>query len=219
MNVLITAGPTREALDPVRYLTNRSSGRMGYALAQAAAEAGHTVKLVSGPVTLLPPDDVDTISVESAAQMADAVKMALSWADAAIFAAAVADYRPVAVATEKIKKSADRLVLELEKTTDILGSARQPWGYAGVLVGFAAETTDVLAHATEKLRRKGCDMLVANDVSQPGIGFDSADNEAVLLFPDRPPQPLPRGAKIAVAREILAAVETIAAARRGGMPA
>ena len=158
MNVLITAGPTREALDPVRYLTNRSSGRMGYALAQAAAEAGHAVRLVSGPVTLSPPLGVETIGVESAAQMADAVQAALPWADAAIFSAAVADYRPATASAEKIKKSAERLVLELEKTTDILGSTRTPWGFRGVLVGFAAE----------KLHRKGCDMLVANDVSRAG---------------------------------------------------
>lgn len=213
MNVLITAGPTREALDPVRYLTNRSSGRMGYALAQAAAEAGHAVRLVSGPVTLSPPLGVETIGVESAAQMADAVQAALPWADAAIFSAAVADYRPATASAEKIKKSAERLVLELEKTTDILGSTRTPWGFRGVLVGFAAETTAVLAHAAEKLHRKGCDMLVANDVSRAGIGFDSTENEVTLLFPDSPARPLPRAAKLAIAREIVAEVGRIALRR------
>jgi len=203
MNILITAGPTREAIDPVRFLSNRSSGRMGYALAQAALEAGHVVTLISGPVSIPAPAGVTLVAVVSAQEMYEAVRSRLAGQDAAIFTAAVADYRPAQIAGEKLKKGGDHLTLELERTPDILGSARSPFGFKGVLVGFAAETDHVLAYAQEKLQRKGCDMLVANDVSQPGTGFDSEENEVTLLFPNAPPRPLPRGPKIVIAREII----------------
>lgn len=180
MKILVTAGPTCEPLDPVRYLTNRSSGKMGYAIAEAAVESGHEVVLVSGPVELPKVPGAETVSVETAAEMADAVQSHLD-VDIAIFAAAVADYRPVEVPDQKIKKTGDRLVLELERTLDILGSMRNPWGYTGVLVGFAAETQNVLENARSKLERKGCDFLFANDVSRSDIGFDRDENEGVLL--------------------------------------
>lgn len=203
MNLLITAGPTREAIDPVRYLSNRSSGRMGYALAQAALEAGHEVTLISGPVSIAAPAGAKLVRVESAQDMFEAVRTHLAHQDAAIFAAAVADYRPAQVAGQKIKKATEELTLQLERTPDILGSTRSVFGFEGLLVGFAAETQDLLAYAQEKLQRKGCDLLVANDVSRPGTGFDSEENEVTLLFPNAAPRSLPRGSKIVIAREIL----------------
>ena len=184
MKFLITAGPTREPLDPVRYLTNRSSGRMGYALAGAARHEGHEVLLISGPTTLDVPAGVDFIPVETAQQMYDAVQDMIKGVDVAILCAAVADYRPVVSAEQKIKKQADKLVLELERTPDILGSMRSVFGFEGKLIGFAAETNDVIAYGRDKLVRKKCDMIVANDVSKPGIGFDSRENEVVLIYPD-----------------------------------
>ena len=184
MKFLITAGPTREAIDPVRYLTNRSSGRMGYALAGAARHEGHEVLLISGPTTLDVPAGVDFIPVESAQQMYDAVRDMLKGVDVAILCAAVADYRPVAVAEQKMKKNAERLVLELERTPDILGSMRSVFGFEGKLIGFAAETQNVVEYARGKQQRKQCDFVVANDVSQPGIGFDSRENAVVLVYPD-----------------------------------
>lgn len=184
MKFLITAGPTREAIDPVRYLTNRSSGRMGYALAGAARHEGHEVLLISGPTTLDVPAGVDFIQVESAQQMYDAVGDMLKGVDVAILCAAVADYRPVACAEQKIKKNSERMVLELERTPDILGSMRSIFGFEGKLIGFAAETQNVVEYARGKMERKQCDFVVANDVSQPGIGFDSRENAVALVYPD-----------------------------------
>jgi phosphopantothenoylcysteine synthetase/decarboxylase len=209
MKILITAGPTREALDPVRYLSNRSSGKMGYALAEAARDAGHDVVLVTGPVSIAAPDKVEVVRVESATQMFEAVRTHLGGCDAAIFAAAVADYRPAEVAPQKIKKAADELVLRLVRTPDILGSARSAFGFNGVLVGFAAETTDLIAHAQDKCLRKRCDLIVANDVSQPGIGFDSSDNAVTLCFADRTVQPIAQASKASIAREIMTVVERL----------
>lgn len=213
MRVLITAGPTREPIDPVRFLSNRSSGRMGYALAEAARQAGHEVALVSGPVTLAAPEGVALVRVETAEQMLVAVRQEIRNADIAIFAAAVADYRPVAVAEQKLKKSAETLTLELERTPDILGSARGVMGFAGYLVGFAAETEKLIAHAQEKLARKGCDLIIANDVSREGIGFDSAENEVTLCLPDGETLPLPRQSKAALACELMTLITRRAAAK------
>ncbi len=203
MRILITAGPTREALDPVRYLTNRSSGRMGYAIAEAAVEAGHEVVLVSGPVSLAKPAGVEVIAVESARQMFEAVQKSLAGCDVAIFAAAVADYRPVSVSEQKIKKKGEKLVLELERTEDILGSARSVFGFRGVLAGFAAESEKLVEHAREKLQRKGCDVIIANDITQPGIGFDSQENAVTLCLPGDQTIQLPQQSKAALAREII----------------
>ncbi len=184
MKFLITAGPTREPLDPARYLTNRSSGRMGYALAGAAKHDGHDVVLISGPTSLDVPPGVDFIHVETAQEMYEAVRDMLPGVDVAIMCAAVADYRPVAYSDNKIKKDGERLVLELERTPDILGSMRSVFGFTGTLIGFAAETCDVEEYARGKLQRKQCNMVVANDVSRPDIGFDSRENEVALVFPD-----------------------------------
>lgn len=185
MKILITAGPTREPIDPVRYLTNRSSGKMGYAVAHAAAHAGHQVLLVSGPTLLDVPDGVDFIPVETAAEMHEVVARFLPKMDAAVFAAAVADYTPANVSAQKVKKNAETLNLELVKTKDILGSARSEMGFTGFLIGFAAETENLAQNARQKLERKGCDLVVANDVSRSDIGFDASENEALLVFPDR----------------------------------
>ncbi len=205
MNILVTAGPTREPIDPVRFLTNRSSGKMGYELAAAFAHAGHTVLLVSGPTALDVPDRVDFLPVETAAEMHAAVANHLGRMDIAVFAAAVADYTPRTVAPEKLKKSADTLTLELVKTPDILGSARTPFGFTGTLVGFAAETENLEANAREKLTRKQCDLIVANDVSKPGIGFDSDQNEILLVYPDHS-EPLPQASKHDLAHQLVQAI-------------
>ena len=194
MTILITAGPTREPIDPVRFLGNRSSGKMGYAIARAAADSGHRVILVSGPTHLNVPDRVDYIPVETTAEMYAAVGHWINQADVAIFAAAVADYRPVHTPGHKIKKTADTLTLELVRNPDILGSARNAFAYKGILVGFAAETEDLEKNAQGKLVQKGCDLVVANDVSRRDTGFDSNDNEVLLVFPDRIEQ-LPRDSK------------------------
>jgi phosphopantothenoylcysteine synthetase/decarboxylase len=205
LNFLITAGPTREAIDPVRYLSNRSSGKMGYALAAAAARKGHHVLLVSGPTCLDVPDGVDFLPIESAREMFEAVENHINKTDAAIFAAAVADYRPASVPDQKIKKTGETLDLQLIRNPDILGSARSGFGFQGTLVGFAAETENLEANARDKLVRKSCDLIVANDVSRRDIGFDSSQNEVLLVFPDRS-EPLPKDEKDHLAYHILEAI-------------
>ena len=208
MKILITAGPTREPIDPVRFLTNRSSGKMGYAIAEAAREAGHEVVLVSGPVALAVPDGVKCRSVETAQQMFDAVREEIASCDVAIFSAAVADYRPKFVPAQKIKKQGETMTLELEKTQDILGSARSVFGFEGYLVGFAAETEKLIEHAQGKLWKKQCDLVVANDVSQQGIGFDSADNAVTLCFKHGTVERLDMTAKTLLAYRILERIES-----------
>lgn len=208
MNILVTAGPTREPLDPVRYLTNRSSGKMGYALARAGAHLGHRVTLISGPTSLDIPINVDYIPVETAQEMFEAVRVTIGRCDAAIFSAAVADYRPAIFVESKIKKSDDRLTLELVRNADILGSARSQFEYKGVLVGFAAETENLEENAKAKLQRKQCDLVVANDVSQVGIGFDSDHNEVLLVYPDRT-EALPMETKEHLAHLIVKATQNL----------
>ena len=181
MKILITAGPTREAIDPVRFLSNRSTGKMGYALAQAAHELGHAVTLVSGPVALTPPGGVTVVAVESASEMAEAVKMHAPSADLVIMAAAVADYRPKVRSAVKIKKGSGGLVLELERTEDILDTLGRSKRPGQTLVGFAAETDHVRKNAEDKLKMKNLDMIVANDVTLPGAGFNTDTNIAALI--------------------------------------
>ena len=175
--LVITAGPTREAIDPVRYISNHSSGKMGFALAQAAAEAGAQVTLVSGPVNLEAPERCNLVKVISAAEMLRATMDACADADILIAAAAVADYRPVTVATQKIKKHAEAINLELEKNPDIVSAASTAYSDLFV-VGFAAETQDIESYARDKLQRKNLDAIVANDVSRSDVGFNSDNNEA-----------------------------------------
>ena len=205
MKILITAGPTREPLDPVRFLSNRSSGKMGYALAGAFAHDGHSVMLISGPTQLDVPANVDFISVQTAAEMAAAVASYIGKMDIAVFSAAVADYTPATVAPQKIKKLGETYTLELVRTQDILGSARKTFGFKGTLVGFAAETENLEANAREKLVRKHCDLIIANDVSDPTIGFDSDDNQVLLVYPDHS-TPLPPASKHALAMDLVAAI-------------
>ena len=202
--LLVTAGPTREPIDPVRFLSNRSSGRMGYALAEAARDAGWEVTLISGPVHLTPPSGVRLLRVETAHQMYEAVRHTIGTQSVAIFAAAVADYRPANIAPDKIKKAgAENLTLELERTEDILGAARSVFDFRGYLVGFAAETQQLSSHAQEKRTRKGCDLIIANDVSIPGVGFDSLENEVILCLPENRTLALPRDSKTALAGMII----------------
>ena len=203
LNVLITAGPTRERLDPVRYLTNRSSGKMGFAVAEAAREAGAHVTLVSGPVQLQTPLGITRINVESAREMYAAVHRQVGDADIFIAAAAVADFQPVTVAKQKIKKQGGHVKLELEPAPDIIKSvadmAKHPF-----VVGFAAETNDVEDNARIKLKRKKLDMIAANEVGD-GIAFDCEDNALTVIWPGGKME-VARGPKIDVARELIAII-------------
>ncbi|MBP3884957.1 MAG: bifunctional phosphopantothenoylcysteine decarboxylase/phosphopantothenate--cysteine ligase CoaBC [Olsenella sp.] len=183
--VVITAGPTYEAIDPVRYIANASTGKMGYAIARAAHDRGASVTLVSGPTSLETPAGVRRVDVVSAADMHAAATEAFESADAAICAAAVADYTPKNPAGHKLKKSTERLdAIELVETADILASLSAEKG-GRVVVGFAAETNDLIAHATDKLRRKGCDLIVANDVSRADSTFGSDTDRVAFVYPDR----------------------------------
>jgi phosphopantothenoylcysteine decarboxylase/phosphopantothenate--cysteine ligase len=214
--VIVTAGPTYEDIDPVRYIGNRSSGRMGYAVAAEATRRGAQVTLVSGPTKLDSPRVHEVVHVRSAAEMHDAVLARASTADLVIMAAAVADYTVPAPDERKIVKSDGPLVLTLARTRDILGdlgklpsrqSARRP-----LLVGFAAETHDMLAHARGKLERKAVDLIVANDVTKPGAGFDTTTNAVTLVSADGAEQ-VPLQSKTAVAGRILDRVESLMAGR------
>lgn len=179
---LISAGPTRERIDPVRFISNRSSGKMGYALAQAAVDAGHEVVLVSGPVNLPAPKSVNLIMVESAADMAREIRGQAEEANVIVMAAAVADYRPVAPSPEKIKKNEETLTLQLERTEDILASlGKDLIDDSTLLVGFAAETENLLANAHGKLERKNLDWIIANDVSRSDAGFASDSNAVTMI--------------------------------------
>jgi phosphopantothenoylcysteine decarboxylase/phosphopantothenate--cysteine ligase len=200
--VLITAGPTREDLDPVRYITNRSSGKMGYAVAEAAARRGAKVTLVSGPVNLEVPAGVERIDVRTAREMHNAVVDRIAHASIAIFAAAVADYRPAEPHTEKIKKSDGALTISLEPTTDILAEIARNKGQK-IVVGFAAETDHVAENARKKLSAKNADLIVANDVTAEGAGFDQDTNIVTLFSRDGRDLALPKLTKSEVAQRIL----------------
>lgn len=207
-HILVTAGPTREEIDPVRYLSNYSSGKMGYAIARAAAKRGATVMLVSGPTNLQVPDGVKCVPVNSAEEMRTAVLDNFSEADVVIKAAAVADYRPVQRGSQKLKKTADELSLALEKNPDILAELGGQKGDR-VLIGFAAETERLLAHAAEKLQKKNLDMIVANDVSAEGAGFDVDTNIVRFLFADGRVEKLDLMKKEQVALRLLDQVELL----------
>jgi phosphopantothenoylcysteine decarboxylase/phosphopantothenate--cysteine ligase len=215
--VLVTAGPTREPIDPVRFISNRSSGKMGYGLARAAGRRGARVTLVSGPTALTPPPGAVFVPVQTAEEMREAVLHHLADATIVVKAAAVADYRVAHASTAKIKGKRD-LTLDLTPNPDILAevAARRTGAF---VVGFAAETHDVAANARAKLAAKGIDLLVANDVSRAGIGFDADDNEVLLVDRWGGERALPRMAKDAVADAILTHVLALrAAARTAGAP-
>src|ERR1700674_793842 len=199
--VMVTAGPTCEDIDPVRYLTNRSSGKMGYALAEAAARRGARVVLISGPTHLDPPQGVEFVSVRSTEQMRTAVMEHLPRATAIIMAAAVADYRPVAPETKKMKRGDGRVTLELESTPDILAGVARDKG-TRIVVGFAAETDHVAEHARTKLDSKQADLIVANDVTAEGAGFDHDTNIITLYSRDGGEKAFARMPKIDAAQRI-----------------
>ncbi len=200
--VLVTAGPTQEPLDPVRYISNRSSGKMGYALAEAAAARGANVVLVSGPTHLARPNGVKLIKVTTAVEMRDAVIENLECATIIIKAAAVADYHLARIPEQKVKKTAARLSLDLDPTPDILAEVGRKKGDR-LLVGFAAETERLVEESRRKLKSKNCDMVVGNLVSQEGVGFDSDTNEVVLVMSTGETVELPRASKREIADQIL----------------
>ena len=200
--ILITAGPTREDIDPVRFLTNRSSGKMGYALAEAALRRGARTILVSGPTDLPVPEGAEWVPVRSTEEMRVAVNERASDATVIVMAAAVADYRPAAAMAQKIKRAEKGLTLELEPTPDILAELGRRKGNQ-ILVGFAAETDRMSENARAKLKDKGADMIVANDVTQEGAGFDADTNIVTLFLRDAPEIPLPKMSKFEVANRIL----------------
>lgn len=203
--ILITAGPTQEPIDPVRYLSNRSSGKMGYALAQAAIDRGASVILVSGPVNLNPPPGAEVIHVRTAAEMRHAVFANLEPATVVIKCAAVADFRPSTESKQKIKKTSARLSLELDPTPDILAELGRKRGDR-LLIGFAAETENLEREARRKLETKNCDMVVANLVGESGTGFESDTNEVALALRTGEFIPLPRASKREIADEILSRI-------------
>lgn len=200
MNLLITAGPTREKIDPVRFISNYSSGRMGYSIAQAALEAGHRVVLISGPVVITPPAGAEVINVISAAEMAQAVHQAAKEADAVIMTAAVADYRPAHPFDSKMKKMPGKLSLELERTEDILGTLGANKRPGQLLIGFAAETDDLEKNALGKLERKNLDWIAANSAAD---GFGTLTNKVTLYSRSGQKIALPADEKLEVARAML----------------
>ncbi len=215
--VLVTAGPTCEDLDPVRYITNRSSGKMGYAVAEAAAQRGARVFLITGPTALETPANVQCVDVRTAEEMYRAVFSRISDASIAIFAAAVADYRPAQVLDQKIKRNKDPFTLSLEPTPDILASVTKNKGDR-LIVGFAAETEHVAENARKKLAAKNADLIVANDVTAEGAGFDLDTNIVTLFARDGRDLPLPRMTKREVAQRILDEVARLRAVLSSGVP-
>jgi phosphopantothenoylcysteine decarboxylase/phosphopantothenate--cysteine ligase len=201
--VLVTAGPTEEALDAVRYISNRSSGKMGYALAEASRRRGARVVLVSGPTRLAPPAGSLVERVRTAEEMAEAVLRHLESASVVLMAAAVADFRPATVHRGKIKRQKGIPVVRLKPTPDILAEVARHRRPEQLIVGFAAETDHVLEHAAAKLREKQLDLIVANDVTQEGAGFDVDTNIVTLLFPEGRKKPLEKMSKSEVANRIL----------------
>jgi phosphopantothenoylcysteine decarboxylase/phosphopantothenate--cysteine ligase len=210
--VLITAGPTREPIDPVRFISNRSSGKMGFAVAQAAREAGAEVVMICGPVALATPAGVRRVDVESAADMLAAVQAEVRPDDIFISTAAVADYRPAQAATQKIKKTEESLALQMARTTDIIGTLAAGPQRPAFVVGFAAETDTVEQNARAKMLRKNLDMIAANEVGHDKA-FDCADNELIVLWRNGR-KLLPRNAKTQLARELVELIACVFAERR-----
>jgi phosphopantothenoylcysteine decarboxylase/phosphopantothenate--cysteine ligase len=203
IRILITAGPTREKIDDVRFITNRSSGKMGYALAEAALKSRMDVTLISGPVCLNPVNGVKTIKVESASEMAAAVFQNAPECEIIISAAAVADYMPETVTEGKIKKREGGLVLKLKRTTDILETLGASKRKDLFLVGFAAETEKLLENAEGKLKKKNLDLIIANNVADSSIGFNSDSNEVTLIFSTGQTVDIPFGSKKSIAETII----------------
>ena len=203
MKFLITAGPTREPIDPVRYISNRSSGKMGYAIAEAALTEGHDATLISGPAGVEPPRNANLIPVSTSDEMFEAVHRYADKCDICVLCAAVADYKPANVSSTKIKKRGAKFSLELIPTRDILDSLGQKQDRQFVLVGFAAETDHVEENAAKKLRAKNCDIIVANDVSGADSGMESDVNEVIILFRNGEKTRISRAPKKTIARELV----------------
>ncbi len=204
--IVVTAGPTREAIDPVRFLTNHSSGRQGYAVAQAALDQGASVTLITGPTAITAPFGVNLVSVTTAAEMANTVLDESKDAFALIMAAAVADFRPAQRAANKIKKGGESLTLEFEATTDILkavAAQKTQTGFPQNTIGFAAESQNLLSNAQGKLKSKNLDLIVANDITAPGAGFAGTTNQVTLLFADGRQENLPLQEKSTIAEAII----------------
>jgi phosphopantothenoylcysteine synthetase/decarboxylase len=197
---IVTAGPTREPIDPVRYISNRSSGKMGYAIAEAALEAGHEVILISGPVNLGSPRRAKLVSVSTSDEMFNAVRRHADSCDVCVLCAAVADYKPAKVSPVKIKKRAGNFSLELVPTRDILDSLGHRQNRRFVLIGFAAETNDVEQNALQKLHAKNCDIMVANDAR---LGMEGDENELIILFRDSEMRKISRAPKKILAHELV----------------
>lgn len=209
LRIVVTAGPTIEDIDPVRYLSNRSSGKMGYAIAARAVARGAKVTLVTGPTHLDPVPGANMVYVRSTEQMMNGVEQAMVGSDVLIAAAAPADYRPIQVAPTKLKKSAGPPQIEFEATIDILDAVSKHRKDGQMMVGFAAETDDVIAYGRRKLREKKLDLIVVNDVSQPGAGFDVDTNQVVLIARTGDVEGLPLLAKTSVADRILSQVREL----------
>jgi phosphopantothenoylcysteine decarboxylase/phosphopantothenate--cysteine ligase len=199
---VVTAGPTREPIDPVRFLSNRSSGKMGYAIAEAAIEAGHEVILISGPVNLRAPENARVVSTNTSDEMYEAVQNAVRDCDALVMCAAVADYKPAKYSSQKLKKESAPLTLDLMPTRDILASIANG-DRLFLVVGFAAETENVATNAKKKLLAKNCDMIVANDVSASDYGMESAENEVTIFFRSDEIKKISRSPKKIIARELV----------------
>lgn len=202
MRFLITAGPTREPIDPVRYISNRSSGKMGYAIAEAALAAGHDVTLISGPVNLDPPPNAQFVSILTSDEMYGAVHRHARECDVLVMCAAVADYKPREVSATKIKRHNDDFALDLIPARDILASLPNK-NRQFLLVGFAAETNDIEDNAKQKLRAKNCDIIVANDVSSADSGMESDENQVTIFFRNGEKERISRASKKNIARELV----------------
>ncbi|MFO7937864.1 MAG: phosphopantothenoylcysteine decarboxylase [Kiritimatiellia bacterium] len=206
MKLLVTAGPTREYIDPIRFLSNRSSGKMGFAIAEAAAARGHEVTLITGPVLLGTPPEVTRINIESAEEMLAAVKKELPGHDALIMSAAVSDFRPKIHARNKLKKSTMPPVIELVSNPDILQCVKPEKGNR-IFVGFAAETDNIHFEAERKLREKGLDIIVANDVTRSDAGFEVDTNRVTLIYPDKEMEKLPLMSKGDLGNKLIEFIE------------
>jgi len=199
---VVTAGPTREPIDPVRFLSNRSSGKMGYAIAAAALAAGHKVTLISGPACLPKPVGARFVSITTSDELYREVHRAIRKCDALVMCAAVADYKPAKVQHRKMKKQKKSFALQLVPTQDILASLSQR-ARKFLVIGFAAETHDLEKYAAKKLREKNCDAIVANDVSGSETGMESDENEVTIFFRDRETKKISRAPKKIIARELV----------------
>ena len=212
MRIVVTAGPTREPIDPVRFISNRSSGKMGYAIAATAVEAGHEVTLISGPVALEPPTGVRLLKITTSDELYDAVHERTAECDMLVMCAAVSDYKPKEILTQKMPKHVGEFSLPLTGTRDILASLPHDTR-SYLVVGFAAETHDMEASAQRKLARKKCDVIVANDVSRSDSGMESDENEVTIFFANGDREHIARGSKKNVARALLKKIFPIAEKR------